>query len=420
MAPIEDINQENKTTVIFNASKQEVFKLHENYKIFHRKLKLYSKVLVNKEELSSQILQNCSLLILPGPQSSFEENELNVLKSFINNGGRVLILLTEGNANDVCNVNILLEFFGIVPNIDCLVRTHYYKYFHPKECFIGDSQVNSSLNKEKLDISLVYPFGCTLSVSKPSVAAFTSGSASFPVDRPLGALYYDEKTGGRLAAFGSGHMFSDKYIDQENNDKFREMLFEFLTGQERVYFAPTDHDDIDLIDHHIVPETAELAEKPKLCLTDAVSHTTFMDYTKLFDHKMYSMNTNHVPEALELYEELGVKHETLKIIKPKFEAPYPPLQPAVFPPSFRDLPPPTLELFDLDDAFSSVYSNLAQFTNRYMLSSASGEKDEAKDLEFYVKESAKILNVEDVVKADDILYKIGSEIAKFKSIDTIK
>ncbi|KAJ8966447.1 hypothetical protein NQ317_003193 [Molorchus minor] len=345
MAPVEDNSQDGKTTIIFNASKQEIFKLHENFKIFHRKLKLYSRVVINKEEITAQSLQNCSLIILPGSQTPFEENELNSLKTFINSGGRALVLLTECTPNDACNINILLEFFGIVPNIDCVIRTHYYKYFHPKEVFIGDSQVNSSLDKEKLNLNIVYPFGCTMNVSKPSVVAFTSGSASFPVDRPLGALYYDEKSEGRLAAIGSAHVFSDKYLDQEDNEKFREILFDFLSSTERVYFAPTDHDDIDLIDHHIVPETAELAEKPKLCLTDAISHTTYIDYTKLFDHKMYSMNTNYVPEALKLYEELGIKHEPLKIIKPKFEAPYPPLQPAVFPPSFRDLPQPALELF---------------------------------------------------------------------------
>lgn len=43
---------------------------------------------------------------------------------------------------------------------------------------------------------------------------------------------------------GSGHMFSDKYIDKEDNDKLRELLFEFLLSNER----PTgvfllDHDD---------------------------------------------------------------------------------------------------------------------------------------------------------------------------------
>ncbi|XP_018561453.1 intraflagellar transport protein 52 homolog [Anoplophora glabripennis] len=419
MPPLEEIAAENKNTIIVNASKQEVFKLNENYKIFQRKLKLYSKVLINKEEITPQILQNCSLIVLPGSQMPFEENEINTLKNFINSGGRILIFLTEGNPSDTCNINILLEIFGIIPNIDSLIRTHYYKYFHPKECFIADSQINSSLNKEKINIQLVYPFGCTMSVNKPSVVAFTSGSASFPVDRPLGALYYDDKSNGRLAAIGSGYLFSDKYIDQENNDKLREMLMEFLISQERVHFAPSDHDDIDLIDHHIVPETAELAERPKLCLTDAISQTAFIDYTQLFDHKMYSMNTNYVPEALKLYDELGVKHQALKIITPKFEAPYPPLQPAVFPPSFRDLSPPALELFDLDDAFSSVFSNLAQFTNKYMMNGTSGEEKEDKDLEFYITECAKIVNIE-VTNTKDILYEIGSAIAKFKSIDTIK
>lgn len=419
MPPIEESPAENKNSIIVNASKQEVFKLNENFKIFQRKLKLYTRVLVNKDEITPQILQNCSLMVLPGSQAPFEENEINALKGFINNGGRVLILLTEGNPSDTCNINILLEIFGITPNIDSLIRTHYYKYFHPKECFIGDSQINSSLNKEKIEIQLVYPFGCTMSVNKPSVVAFTSGSASFPVDRPLGALYYDEKNNGRLAAIGSGHLFSDKYIDQENNDKLREMLMEFLTSQESVYFAPSDHDDMDLIDHHIVPETAELAERPKLCLTDAISQTAFIDYMQLFDHKMYSMNTNSVPEALKLYEELGVKHQPLKIITPKFEAPYPPLQPAVFPPSFRDLAPPALELFDLDDAFSSVFSNLAQFTNKYVMNGASGEEKGAKDLEFYITECAKIVNLDGVTNAKNVLHDIGSAIANFKSIDTI-
>lgn len=41
-----------------------------------------------------------------------------------------------------------------------------------------------------------------------------------------------------------------------------------------------------------MPDTPELAERPKLCLTDALGHTTDTNYTKLFDFKMHSMNTN--------------------------------------------------------------------------------------------------------------------------------
>lgn len=75
---------------------------------------------------------------------------------------------------------------------DSLIRTHYYKYFHPKECYIPDSNLSVTLSKEKLN--LIYPFGCTLNVIKPSFIGFTSGCTTFPVDRPLGALYFNEKS----------------------------------------------------------------------------------------------------------------------------------------------------------------------------------------------------------------------------------
>lgn len=99
---------------------------------------------------------------------------------------------------------------------------------------------------------------------KPSVVAFSSGTTTFPVDRPLGALYCNENSGrciqnlqylrvkcvyfsgGRIVAIGAGHMFSDKYIDQENNEKFREILFEFLKSSGGVKVTHTDHDDVDV------------------------------------------------------------------------------------------------------------------------------------------------------------------------------
>ena len=47
----------------------------------------------------------------------------------------------------------------------------------------------------------------------------------------------------------------------------------------------------------------------------------------------------------------------------------------MFPPQFRNLADPQLELFDLDEAFSSEKSRLAQITNKC------GEED----LEYYIR-----------------------------------
>lgn len=56
-----------------------------------------------------------------------------------------------------------------------------------------------------------------------------------------------------------------------------------------------------------------------------------------------------IPETVEAYGAMGVKHEPLTLIPPQFEAPMPDLVPAVFPPNLKEFPVPPLELFDLDD-----------------------------------------------------------------------
>lgn len=92
----------------------------------------------------------------------------------------------------------------------------------------------------------------------------------------------------------------------------------------------------------------------------------------------------------------------------------------VFPPSFRELPPPPLELFDLDEAFSSVFTTLTQFTNKYV-AAALGTNQTDVEIVLYVQECAKILKLEtEATEPKDILYAIGVKCAQFKSVDSIK
>lgn len=41
-------------------------------------------------------------------------------------------------------------------------------------------------------------------------------------------------------------MFSDKYIDQEDNEKFRELLFELLSTTDKVNMSIETDDDLDV------------------------------------------------------------------------------------------------------------------------------------------------------------------------------
>jgi hypothetical protein len=61
------------------------------------------------------------------------------------------------------------------------------------------------------NIDILYPHGCTMEVVKPSHPLVASGLTSYPVGRPLGALYYAPGAKkGKLVVFGSGHAFTDR------------------------------------------------------------------------------------------------------------------------------------------------------------------------------------------------------------------
>lgn len=86
-----------------------------------------------------------------------------------------------------------------------------------------------------------------MNVAQPAVAVLSTGSVAFPLNRPVCALYTHTKTtsgspGGKLAVLGSVHMFADKYIDKEDNDKVRDVLFRFFTTSD-IQLNQIDADD---------------------------------------------------------------------------------------------------------------------------------------------------------------------------------
>jgi intraflagellar transport protein 52 len=58
-----------------------------------------------------------------------------------------------GEAATGCSLNKeLLEELGITVNNDCVTRSAYYKYYHPKEVFIAEGILIPDLAKRKVCI----------------------------------------------------------------------------------------------------------------------------------------------------------------------------------------------------------------------------------------------------------------------------
>ena len=131
-----------------------------------------------------------------------------------------------------------------------------------------------------------------------------------------------------------------------------------LLTDNTIKVGSVDADRPEFGDRVEIPDTEALAERVRACLQEGEELP--VDFTELFDHSLFKYDVSMIPEAVRLYDKLGVKHEPLSLIPPQFEVPLPPLQPAVFMPTMRELPPPGLDLYDLDEEFSRFvcFSNL--------------------------------------------------------------
>ncbi|KAI6170668.1 Intraflagellar transport protein 52 [Aphelenchoides bicaudatus] len=382
-ASLQEIPRQQSNLIVIDQSKKEQFNLRSGFRQLHKHVRNQWNLDINSDEFTEATFEKCRIFILPCPRNKFYEQEFDLLRKYLNDGGHLLVMLNEGGevAADT-NINFLLEEYGIACNNDAVIRTVFYKYFDPKEALISNGVLNRAIavaagksatkavddNNNDQALSFVYPFGATLTVDvKQSTPILSTGSVCFPIARPVCAVH-QIASGGRIAVIGSTQIFTDQYFDKEENAKVFDILIKWLA--EGIELNTIDAADPDLLDPHPIPDIMHMSRKLKMCLQESeVEQSLPVDFTRLFDNSIKSLDLSSWAEAIKCYHRLELKHEPLSLVIPGFEVPQPPLQPAVFPPPFRELPPPQLELFDLDEAFSSVETQLAQLTNKCIQSS---------------------------------------------------
>lgn len=226
---------------------------------------------------------------------------------------------------------------------DNVIRSHYYKNFHPKEATIAGGVVCESMWKhlitqhidkidydftdEKHQILFQYPYGATLKVMDPSVVLLTTGPAVYPFNRPVCSYFLNENN-GKVLSLGSGHMFEDKYISNKTNEQILQYIVHLLFS-DNIRFSHLDFNDIEINDNTFIGDISYIAEMPKPSLVQSIGGEIPMDFKKMFDMALNSLSNLILRDIIEAYKVLRVKYEPLKIIKPEFEIPLPSLQLAV-------------------------------------------------------------------------------------------
>ncbi|UMM34794.1 hypothetical protein L5515_007707 [Caenorhabditis briggsae] len=390
---------------LIDQSKQQQISLISGFRGVARHLKSFLTVEINTEPINLNGLDDVRMLIIPQPKSSFGTGEIETIWRFVEEGGSLMILSGEGGER--LSLNELISKYGILVNKDSVIRTVFLKYFDPKEALVANGVVNRSIavaakknvsteaKQNSQTLSFIYPYGCTLDVThKIANVVLSSGSTSFPASRPVAAFHETKlnefKKKGRVCVVGSVSMFHDVYIDKEENGKIFDTFVEYLVNG--FDLNTIDAAEPEISDYTNIPDHIHLSQQIKVCMYEGeLDSAVSSDFMKILDNSLHSFNLNHWPMTLRLYEALNLSPPPLTLVEPQFELPMPPFQPAVFPPTFQDLPMPPLELFDLDEQFSSPEIQLSQLANR---------SDEA-DLVFFIEKAGEITGINvDLMKSD--------------------
>jgi len=424
-------------SICFDCSKREIFTPSSGLKSLRRKLQSSYKINHNKDGITLDRLRESSLFVIAGPREKFTGAEFEAMKTYLHEGGSMLITLGEGGEGSFnTNINYLTEEFGIAVNADAVVRTVYHKYTHPKEVHIQGGVLNRAIDQAagktpvstgaavppitesapQQSLAFTYPYGASLFVQKPAFAALSSGHLALPLNRPVCALWSGKPRQpavppGRICVLGSSYVLHDDWLEKDDNSKLIDVLLRWLTHADGISMDSIDAEDEDISEYHHLPDTESLAERVRCCLQESEDVTK--DFTSLFDDNLFRFDTSLIPEAVQMYSQLDVQHEPLSLIPPQFEQPLPPLLPSVFPPSLREPPPPALDLFDLDEQFASEKVRLAHLTN----------KCNDDDLEYFIREAGDLLGVSQNLKPDQrdarhVISHIFKQIVAWKKLNT--
>eukprot|EP01047_Picozoa_sp_COSAG01_P031024 COSAG01_NODE_2184_length_8207_cov_30.628762_3_plen_374_part_00 len=292
-------------TILFNASKRELFTLSGGFRQLQRRLKTTGggstyRCQANKDEITLERLKEADVVVFGGPRERFTSAEFSAIKQYINEeDGCVMLMLGEGAEPhyNKKNVNYLLEDYGINVNSDAVVRTVYYKYLHPKEVYVSTGVVNAEITRAagkvrrgqpegtNSQLSFVFPYGATMTVHKPAIPVLSSGYISYPLNRPVAAMHSSKTGKGRLCVIASCHMFEDKWLDKEDNAKLADVFFRWLSRAPDVNLDTIDADDPEISDYHHLPDTEKLSDRLRCGLEE--TEPLPRDFQDMFDDGLF-------------------------------------------------------------------------------------------------------------------------------------
>ncbi|CDW56543.1 intraflagellar transport protein 52 [Trichuris trichiura] len=332
---------------------------------------------------------------------------IETCQKFVEAGHNLFVLIAAKGKKGrlIESLNDFLEPYGIKVNDDSVIRTRFDKYFHPMEALVVDGVGATALamvaGRSPSDdefscskaLKFVYPYGCTLTLTKGACAQLlSSGSMCHPFNQSLCALFHSkvgsESSGGKVLVIGSNIIFSDAFLDKEDNNLLLVTICMLLTPME----------------YHVTPDSVAGSNEVKCCLQEAETKPLSDNIEHIFNSTLHSIDYRLWPDVIRKVNYAALMSNWTVRANLRFAQ--------VFPPIFRIPSLPALELIDLDEEFASESERLA----------LEARKHTEDQLDAFIMKCAEILAITEHLKPGfqspkNVLEFVCNQVMEFKKLN---
>ncbi len=217
-----NVSSKNKPKIVIDESHKERI-AHDYFQKLKEKLKTHGKISIRtKKPLTSSLLRGKDLLLIGGPEhpwifgrggDKWDQKEVKAIERFVLTGG-ALLMMGDGLASAE-EMSKVTESYGITFSSELL-----------KDVIVSSENITShSITKEVNRISLgsfLGSGGNYLNVEDPAIVLVEHE------DRPI--MAYAEWDGGRVVVLSNLSLFSNEFIESEDNLTLLENIINFLTS----------------------------------------------------------------------------------------------------------------------------------------------------------------------------------------------
>jgi ABC-type uncharacterized transport system involved in gliding motility auxiliary subunit len=154
--------------------------------------------------------KTCDIVVVAGPKSDYLQPMIDALRTYVTNGGRVIVNLDAAlnlpneNMGNTPGLAMLVAEWGVTPNSDVIIDLSSASRLFGQSSPVSGAYTQHPIVRVMSDFASVFPLSRSLEAKSPAQPLFSSTADSYALTNPKPPIRESDVTAGKKGPFVMG------------------------------------------------------------------------------------------------------------------------------------------------------------------------------------------------------------------------